>query len=74
MLQHSQHWELQAQARNWEPVIKQVEMAELDGLAAPLALEEKFQGNKEKKQGLLLPHVRSWYDDQPRTCTSTTDE
>ena len=65
---------LKAAGAGWEPVFKQMKMTELDGLAVSLALEEKFQGNKETKQGLLLPHVRSWYDDQPRTRTSTTDE
>ena len=32
------------------------------------------QGNKQTKQGLLLPHVQSWYGDQPQTRTSTTDK
>ena len=53
---------------------KQMKVTQLDGLAVSLALEEKFQGNKQTKQGLLLPHVQSWYGDQPQTRTSTTDK
>ena len=64
---------LKAAGEEWEPVFKEMKVGQLDGLAVSLALEGKFQGNKQVKQGLLLPHVQSWYRDQPRTRTSTTD-
>ena len=51
----------------WKDALGRMKAAELDGLAAYLGLECKFEGTKPQKRALLEPEVETWWGEQPVT-------